>query len=315
MRRYYPFVLSPLRLILIAAVAATIASAQPSLERAVTLAREKRYAEAEKAIAGVTEPSDPARKVAFYRLKAAIDSGLGDAKGAAAEMERALTLAPGDRGLLMATAVAELQSGRLDEALQHARGGGNTAQAQALIADIQEKRGHFVEAAQAYQAAVALAPDQEQYRIALALELVQHQSFEPAITVLQQAMPLFPRSGKIRTLLGVAQYAQGDVANATASLIDAVSVDPRLEPAYAYLAHIVLESSSVPPESVLRPLCGWSAVVCSALKLRMAHAAGDERAQADAIAALRLAPATDAVAKCELGRAYEWMDDLARARQ
>ena len=58
---------------------------------------------------------------------------------------------------------------------------------QPLIGDIEEKRGEFVEAAKAYQAAMALAPDQEQYRIALALELVSHQTFAPAIAVLEQA--------------------------------------------------------------------------------------------------------------------------------
>jgi len=87
-------------------------------------------------------------------------------------MLRALDLAPGDPALLLATSRAELQAGLLDDALQHARSAGNTAQARALVGDIQEKRGEFVEAANAYEATVALAPDREQYRIALALELM-----------------------------------------------------------------------------------------------------------------------------------------------
>jgi predicted Zn-dependent protease len=105
-------------------------------------------------------------------------------------MGLALALAPDDIPLQMATAAAEFQAGRLDDALTHVRAGQNTAVGQALLGDIEEKRGRYLEAAKAYQQAVALAPDQEQYRIALALELVQHYSFEPAIAVLQQASSL-----------------------------------------------------------------------------------------------------------------------------
>src|SRR5690348_16564925 len=138
--------------------------------------------------------------------------GLNEGAAAAAEMAAALELSPEDAGLLLATAAAELQAGRFDDALGHARRAGNTRVALELIGDIEEKRGEFVEAAKAYQAAVALAPDREQYRIALALELVSHQTFAPAIAVLEQAAPLFPRSAKIRTLLGIARYAGGDIS-------------------------------------------------------------------------------------------------------
>jgi tetratricopeptide (TPR) repeat protein len=290
------------------------ALAQSPLERAVTLAREKRYSAANKLLEGVAEPSDLGPRIAFHRLKAAIASGLGDAKAAAAEMRLALDLAPVDPALSLAAALAYLQAGLLDEALRHARNAGKTAQAEALIGDIQEKRGEFVQAAHAYEDAMALAPDREQYRIALALELVEHQSFTPAIAVLQQAAPLFPRSGKIRTLLGIAQYGEGDLANAVTSLIEAVAADPKLEPAYVYLARIVLESSSAPPEGVLTPLCGWNATVCSALELRVARAKNDTTMQGEAIAGLHHAPSADPIARCELGRAYEWTGQLAEAR-
>jgi len=296
------------------ALTAIAAFAQSPLARAVALTREKRYVEAHKLLEGVAEPSGIGPRVAFHRLKAAVASGLGDGKTAAAEMRRALDLAPGDPGLLLATSLAELQAGLLDDALQHARSAGNTAQAQALAGDIQEKRGEFVAAANAYQAAVALAPDREQYRIALALELIEHQSFTPAIAVLEQAAAVFPKSGKIRTLLGIAQYGEGDLASAVTSLTDAIAADPALEPPYAYLTRIVLESSAAPPEGVLQPLCGWSPTVCNALKLRVAREKDDVKLESEAIAGLKRAPATDAIAHCELGRAYEWTGLLTDAR-
>jgi tetratricopeptide (TPR) repeat protein len=290
------------------------ALAQSALEQAVTLAREKRYAEARRMLDGVAQPENVKQRVAFHRLKAAIASGLGEAPGAADEMESALKLAPEEQSLLLATAVAELQAGRLDPALQHAAGAGNTAAGQALLGDIQEKRGRFVEAANAYREAVKLAPDREEYRIALALELVEHQTFPPAIAVLEQAAELFPTSAKIRTLLGIAKYAYGDVEGAENALADAIRADPKMEPAYAYLSQIALESSGAPPQSAIDALCGWNRTVCSAMELRVARNKGDTALLSTAIAGLTRAPADDPVSSCELGRAYEWTSQWTEAR-
>jgi tetratricopeptide (TPR) repeat protein len=290
------------------------AQAQSPLEQAVTLARAQRYAEARKVLEGAAEPSGVPQRIAYHRLKAAVASGLGETANAAGEMREALELAPADSGLLAATAAAELQAERLDDALAHARGAGNTAAAQALIGDIQEKRGQYAEALQAYQAAVALAPDREQYRIALALELVQHYTFEPAIQVLEQAAPLFPKSARIRTLLGVAQYAASRYDDAETALTDAIEMDPKLEPAYGYLAQVALEASSAPPERTLRAVCAREATVCSVLKSRTAREKGDAAAESQAVSELKRAPADSAVARCELGRAYQAAGQWAEAR-
>src|SRR5207248_6650679 len=117
--------------------------------------------------------------------------------------------------------------------------------------DIEERRGAYVEAAKAYQAAVALAPDREEYRIGLALEFVQHQTFALAISVLEQAAPQFPKSGRIRTLLGVAYYADQRYDDAMKWLIESIRVEPALEPAYAYLAHVALELNSAPLQAAM----------------------------------------------------------------
>jgi len=276
------------------------------LERAVNLARAKRYAEAREALTGVAEPSDGTRRIAFHRLKAAVASGLGDNSQAADEMRLALAIAPKDAGLLMATAAAELQAERLDDALHHVRSAGNTALAQALTGDIYEKRGDYVNAANAYRAAVSLAPESEQYRLALALELVQHQTFEPARQVLQQAAPAFPKSARIRTLLGIAHYAMGHVEEAQASLADAMAVDPTLAPAYTYLARIALEAAGAPLPRTIKVLCLRDGPVCHALQSR----AGDS----SAISRLKQDPPDSAIARCELGRAYDAAGNQAEAR-
>ena len=171
---------------LIGLIAAVCALSQSPVERAIALARERHYAEARQALEGAAEPAEVKPRIAFHRLRAAVASGLGEAANAADEMRLALALAPQDAGLLMATAVAETSAGRLDDALGHARAAGHSAAGEALIGDIQERRRQYVEAAKAYQAAVALAPDQEQYRIALALEMVQHHTFDAAMVVLDR---------------------------------------------------------------------------------------------------------------------------------
>ncbi|MBS1854112.1 MAG: tetratricopeptide repeat protein [Acidobacteria bacterium] len=280
----------------------------------MTLTREKRYAEARKALEDAAEPAGAAQRIAFHRLKAAIASGLGDAPAAADEMRAALALAPDDVQLQLATAAAELQAGELDGALAHVRAGTDTAVGQALLGDIQERRGQYVEAVRAYQAAVALAPDREQYRMALALELVQHYTFEPAIAVLEQSAPLFPKSARIRTLLGIAQFATGRYEDAEAALTDALRLDPGLEPVYGYLAQVALESPSAPSERALQAICTRNAIACAALKSRAARAAGDSALQTQAIAELKRAPKDDAVARCELGRIYQTGGQWADAR-
>jgi len=297
-------------------VTAVSAEAQSPLEQAVVLARQKRYAEARKALEGAVEPAGLTQRIAFHRLKAAVASGLGDSATAANEMRSALALAPGDAGLQTATAAAELQAGLLDDALTHARAGGNTAAGQALIGDIQEKRGQYVEAVKAYQAAVALEPGWEQFRIALALELVQHYTFEPAIAVLEQAAPRFPKSARIRTLLGVAQYAAGRFDEAETAMTDALTLDPDLQPVYGYLAQAAFESPSAPPDRTLRTICSRDAegTACLVLQSRAARAEGDAALLAQAVAKLKRTPEDSAVARCELGRVYQATGQLTEAR-
>src|ERR1700681_2131966 len=87
-----------------------------AIARALQLAREHRYAEAETTLQGVNTPADPARKIAFYRLKAAVASGLGHFTVAAENMDNAARLAPGNQDLRIAAGMARLQ----DQVQNHA---------------------------------------------------------------------------------------------------------------------------------------------------------------------------------------------------
>ena len=301
-------------MVILCASALPQSSRQSTLERAVTLTREKRYSESNAILQGVPEPVDTRQRIAYHRLKAANASGMGDHAAAVREISLALSLAPSDSGLLVATAMAEFQADRLDDALRHAAQAGNDPTAKAVIGDVQEKRGNFAEAANAYRAAVRLAPGQEQYRVALALDLVRHQDFRAAVELLQESKARFPRSAKLRTLLGIAQYSNGDADEAVPSLIDAIAVDPSAEPAYRCLAQILLQSSAAAPPAATERLCKWNPTVCSALKLRLARQTDDAAMQKEAIAGLERAAPDDPVARCELARAFEWTDRLTEAR-
>ena len=288
--------------------------AQSPLEEAVVLARQKHYAEAAQRLQGVPEPAPPQQRIAFHRLKAAIASGLGNAGEAADEIEAALAEAPSDESLKAAASVAELSAGRLDAALAHARELSASAAAEALTGSIQEKRADYVEAAKAYQNAIALAPDREEYRIHLALEFIQHYTFEPAVTVLEQAAPLFPRSAKIRMLLGLADYAVSRTEEGITALTEAVEIDPSLEPAWNYLATLALDSGA-PPRRTADALCRWNEVICGAVELRLAREQNDAELRAQAIRKLQLAPAGNSIARCGLGRDYESSGDWPDARR
>jgi tetratricopeptide (TPR) repeat protein len=301
------------RVLLIAAFCACLLAQSP-LEDALRLAREGRYAEARTALAKAPVPSGKGAQIAFHRLSAAIASGLGEGPRAAEEMRAALALAPADPNLMLAAAAAELQARELDAALKHARSAPDTAVARALIGDIREARGEYLEALEAYRGAAALDPQREQYAIAVALELVQHYTFPPAIEVLQEAAVRFPKSARIRTLLGIAQFAMGDAENAENSLADAIELDRGLDPAYTYLARFALETSRAPLERTLRVLCERPGAVCDALKLRVARQNGDGALLGAALAGLKSAPGDSAVARCELARAYEWSGKWTEAR-
>ncbi|MBV8819754.1 MAG: hypothetical protein JO022_15440 [Acidobacteriaceae bacterium] len=289
-------------------------AAQSPLERAVTLAREKRYRESKQMLEGVPEPTDTRQRVAFHRLKAANASGLGDTAGAITEMLLALAQAPADPILLAGTAMVEFQAGRLDDALAHAQRAGENAPAKAVIGDIDEARGNFADAVKAYRAAVELAPGQEEYRVSLGYDLIQHQKFHAAAGFLEESVLLFPRSARLRTLAGIAEYSDGEPAKATANLLDAIVVDSKTESAYRCLARIALQSSAPQSQAVIDRMCSWNATVCAGVRLRAARESGDTNMQNAAIATLQRAAPSEPMARCELARAWEWTGRFEEAR-
>jgi tetratricopeptide (TPR) repeat protein len=395
------------------------------MEWAMVLAQLHKYKDAESALAGLAPPTNSDERLTFYRLKASVALGLGDASGAAADMEKALALKTGDAGLTLATAVAELQAkhakraatlaepiyaathdpkagllcleaeldaqqdfqqtlklldatqlaaadelefrqrlaallisyeeyaasieelqavarldpsradlqynlalaefraGRLDEAVKSAeecKNLGDDADLEDLIGDIQEARGDNLDAVKSYQAAVALAPNEEKYRLSLAVELIRHSNLDVARTVLKQAEEARPNSWRIELALGMVEYFAGTDEEATRYLLHATELAPSPEEALRYLGDVQIDRASAPDPAAVSKLCEYSdqqprdgrmQYYCGAAIFRRDYIASDKSHADEILKRLRASEALspkDAETHCQLGKTYRWLE-------
>jgi Tfp pilus assembly protein PilF len=314
---------------------------QQKLAQAATLARQHRFTEAEALIKGITIPPDTKRAIAFHRLRAAINAGLQRPKESAEEMRAALNLAPNNPALLKATAVADLVW--LDAQLRarahpdlaatvadlrdlQAKGLEDTGDMEALLGEAYEALGDSVSAARSFQEAVRLSPNEERFRIALAIELMQHQTYEPALVILKRAAIDFPRSARTRTALALTLFLSGEEKQGTAQLLDAISLDPGFAPAIHYLGEIALNQGTAPDQRTVKAECDYAgahpadnaaAAYCGALEARLATDNPEEAEWTPILrrlgAAASRAPAS-ALARCEYGKALYQAHEWALAR-
>jgi tetratricopeptide (TPR) repeat protein len=84
----------------------------------------------------------------------------------------------------------------------------DTAALHHLLAEVQEKSGHPLDAVKEYQDAAKLDPG-ETNLLDWGAELLAHHAIEPAIEVFQTAATHFPQSPRVLTALGVALYEHG----------------------------------------------------------------------------------------------------------
>ena len=234
--------------------------------------------------------------------------------------QKAIDDAPGRADLYFDLALAQSHAGQWDRALasgEKSKSIGDSAALESLMGDIQEARGDILAAAHSYQAAVALAPDQESYRLALGLDLLRHGTFEPALAVFQQGVELFPKSTRMRVAEGLARYFLEQYPEAAQSLIEACRMDPESALAAGYLAEVELQQPVAPEVAAVDEVCryadrhpsGGALAYCGALQLRVEHDRGDTGPSLGVIERLRLAAhqaPDDATAHCSLGQALEW---------
>jgi tetratricopeptide (TPR) repeat protein len=235
--------------------------------------------------------------------------------------QRAIEDGPERADLYFDLALAQFEAGQMDAALgsaQHAKTLSDSASLESLLGDIQEGRGDSLDAVHSYQAAVALAPDQEQHRLVLGLELLRHGTFDGALAVFQQAVDLFPKSTRARMAEGLTYYFLERYQEAVKVLLEASQMDAKSELAIDYLGEIQLQQPGSPEPAVIGEICRYAdshpdkaegLAYCGALELRVEHDRGATAPSAGTLGRLqqaaRLMPA-NTTARCGLGQALEW---------
>ena len=265
----------------------------------------------------------PTDELAFRQRLAEILISHAEYAESVAELKRAAELDPQRADLRFNLALAQFRAGRLDDALGSAEGCkalGDGAEIEDLLGDIQEARGDNLAAARSYQAAVALAPDQEKYRLSLAVELIRHKNFDAARLILKQAGQIFPNSWRILLAQGMVEYFAGSDDEASRLLVHAAESAPGSEVALKYVGDIQMDRASAPDPAAITQLCsfadhhpanGQMQYYCGALLFRRDYASGDKTHADEILRRLHAAVGAlprDASPHCQLGRAYRWMD-------
>ena len=117
-----------------------------------------------------------------------------------------------------------------------------------LLADIEEKQGHPVEAVREYQRAAELSAS-ESNLFDWGAELLLHSAVEPAIEVFSKGNRLFPDSSRMLMGLGVAQYGRGSYEEAVKSLCQASDLNPDDPTPYLFLGRLQAANTIVSQES------------------------------------------------------------------
>jgi len=127
----------------------------------------------------------------------------------------------------------------------------NTAELHNLLAQVEEKGGQFVAAANEYEAAAHMDPS-ESNLFDWGSELLVHRTLEPAITVFQQAVERYPSSSRLLIALGMALYSRGNYDDAVKSLLKASDLAPADPRCYFFLSRAYDSSPSQADDVIQR---------------------------------------------------------------
>jgi tetratricopeptide (TPR) repeat protein len=147
---------------------------------------------------------------------------------AAEAFAHALELSPGSSDLQvnLAQALVEAnQAVKAQEILVGMKGVDQSATAQLLLGDIQEKSGAYREAAQHYIRAAELDPSESNVWT-LGLEFLRHWTFDAAIPEFEAAVVKFPLSVRMKLGLGTAYFGNANYAKALPVFADLLESDP-----------------------------------------------------------------------------------------
>ena len=124
----------------------------------------------------------------------------------------------------------------------------DTAELHDLLAEVEEKSGNYIEAANEYERAAHLEPS-EQHIFDWGIELLLHQTLEPALKVFQSGVERYPRSARLLIGLGLTLYSRGVYDEAIKTFSQATDLEPSDPRPYLFLAKMykvsTVESSGV----------------------------------------------------------------------
>ena len=150
-------------------------------------------------------------------------------------------------------AMADLLTGRLGEARQLVQSmmrSKDTGELHNLLAQIEEKDGKFVAAANEFGIAAHMDPSEDNL-FDWGSELLLHRTYEPAIDVFRQATRLYPTSPRLQIGLGMALYSRGLYEEAVKALLTAADLNPSDPRCYLFLSK-AYDSSPNQAEEVIQ---------------------------------------------------------------
>ena len=104
-----------------------------------------------------------------------------------------------------------------------------------LLGEIDEKDGKFVDAANEYETATHLDPSEDNL-FDWGSEMLLHRTYDPAITIFEEAAHRYPRSPRILIGLGLSLYSRGKYDEAVKALLAAIDINPADPRAYVFLS-------------------------------------------------------------------------------
>jgi tetratricopeptide (TPR) repeat protein len=127
----------------------------------------------------------------------------------------------------------------------------NTAELHNLLAEVEEKDGNFIAAANEFETAAHMDPS-ESNLFDWASELLVHRTLEPSIEIFRQATERYPQSSRLAVGLGMALYSLGKYDDAVVSLLRAADLSPSDARIYPFLSRAYDSSPGQADEVIKR---------------------------------------------------------------
>lgn len=115
------------------------------------------------------------------------------------------------------------------------------AEIYAALAEVYQAANRPENAIPAMRLAIEKEPTNESFRIRYGLLLIDSKAPAAAVIRIEEAIKDFPKSARLRLLLGMAHFTVGKSNEAQAAFESALTIEPNLVPALGYLATIYAE--------------------------------------------------------------------------